>query len=94
MIDMDKPTLLIGDFNFCYLSSSAKPLRDFFLLNDFKQLIKEPTHIDGNIIDQAYMKDCKNNLRTETFMQSKYYSDHRGIDIIVRQGGKNTDLFI
>ena len=94
MIDMDKPTLLIGDFNFCYLSSSAKPLRDFFRLNNFKQLIKEPTHIDGNIIDQAYMKDCKNNLRTETFMQSKYYSDHRGIDIIVRQGGKNTDLFI
>ena len=55
----------------------------------FKQLIKEPTHIDGNIIDQAYLKDCKDSLRTKNFIHSKYFSDHRGINIIIKQGDIN-----
>ena len=89
MIDKEKPTLLIGDFNFCYHSSSAKLLKDFFKSKQFKQLIKEPTHIDGNIIDQAYLKDCKDGLRTKNFIHSKYFSDHRGINIIIKQGDIN-----
>ena len=86
---MDKPTLLIGDFNFCYHSLSVKLLKEFFKSMQFKQLIKEPTHIDGNIIDQAYLKDCEDAIRTKNFIHSKYFSDHRGINIMIKQGDIN-----
>ena len=86
MINLGRPTLIIGDFNYCYLSTNTNLLRDFLNLQDFKQLIQEPTHIDGNIIDQAYLRDCDNTFRLETFLHSKYYSDHRGLAIIIKQG--------
>ena len=91
MIDLERQTLIIGDFNFCYLSSMAKSLRDFLNFNKFIQLIREPTHIEGNTIDQAYFREGNNrSWELKNFIHSKYYSDHRGIAVIITQGNINT----
>ena len=86
LIDFWRPTIIIGDFNYCYNSPSTNPLREFLNIHDFKQLIKEPTHIDGNIIDQIHLRDCEDTLMIENFLHSKYYTDHRGVAIVIKQG--------
>ena len=42
----------------------------------------KPTHIEGHVLDQAYLRDTKNMLDITVESQSKYYSDHKGIAII------------
>ena len=80
------PLLVIGDFNFPYLEEGANCTQQFFKANKYSQLIREPTHIEGNILDQAYFRDEMALLEITAETQTKYYTDHRGIAVIVKQG--------
>ena len=62
--------------------------KQFFINQNYSQLIIEPTHIEGNIIDQAYVKDESGLLEITAEIQTKYYTDHRGIALIVKHGEK------
>ena len=86
MKSQDKPQLVVGDFNFSYLDSSSNPTKQFLEAQHFSQLITEPTHIEGNILDQAYFKDIDGLLECATEVHSKYYTDHKGLAITVKQG--------
>ena len=87
LITNDKPTLIIGDFNFCY-KEQATPTKKYLLENNLVQLIKEPTHIGGHILDQAYLKDDMKSIESCIEIDSKYYSDHRGLSVTLREKGK------
>ena len=62
MIEMGEPQLLVGDFNFCYLHASSNATGKYLRQSNFKQLINEPTHIEGNLIDQAHFRDTTENF--------------------------------
>ena len=49
-------------------------------------MINEQTHIEGHLLDQAYIKDSGNTITWKTEVQSKYYSDHKGLAIIIKKG--------
>ena len=76
LINTNKTTLIIGDFNFCYFKNRnevSKYLED----TQFHQLINEATHIEGGTLDHAYYRiigEQKEYPRTE--VTSVYYSDH------------------
>ena len=78
------PQMIIGDFNFCYHenNSTLKYLHN----NNFNQLIQEPTHIEGNLLDQAHVRDVKRKFKYLVEVQSKYYSDHKGLSIVIEKG--------
>ena len=59
LMDREKPLLIIGDFNFCFLSDSSNLVTNYLNANSFLQLVEEPTHIEGNLIDQAHLRDIK-----------------------------------
>ena len=80
------PLLVIGDFNFPYLEEGTNSTQQFFTENNYSQLIGEPTHIEGNILDQAYFRDETGLLEISAEIQTKYYTDHRGIAVIVKPG--------
>ena len=82
------PQLVIGDFNFHYLEEEANSTKKFFIEENYSQLIMKPTHIEGNILDQAYVKDETGLLRCTAEIQTKYYTDHRGIVVTVEYGEK------
>ena len=82
------PQLVIGDFNSHYLEEGANSIKQFFSKENYSQLIMEPTHIEGNILDQAYVKDESKLLKFTAEIQTKYYTDHRGIAITVENGEK------
>ena len=86
MTNIDKPQLVVGDFNFCFLRNSSNSTKSYFHEENFAQLIREPTHIDGHLIDQAYLRDTSGKLRCTVELQSKYYTDHMGLAIIVMKG--------
>ena len=81
----EKPLLVIGDFNFCFINEAPIFLKNFFNENSFSQLVKEPTHIEGNLLDQAHMRDTNGMLKCSIELQRKYYTDHKGIALIIKR---------
>ena len=57
-------------------------------------MIDEPTHIEGHLLDQAYLKDENDTLQCTIELQSKYYTDHKGLAITINQDwkGKNQKI--
>ena len=80
-----RPLIVIGDFNFCYLTTKTNQSKHFFSRKQFRQMIKEPTHIEGHLLDHAYIRDCDDTLRWSAEVHSKYYTDHKGLAIIIKQ---------
>ena len=48
----------------------------------------KPTHIEGHLLDHAYLRDTKEMIDITVGTQSKYYSDHKAITIIAEKKGK------
>ena len=78
-----RSTLIIGDINFCYLDHPCNTTRKYLENQNYSQLIHEPTHIEGHILDQAYLKG---NVEAIAATHSKYYTDHKGLAILIRKG--------
>jgi exonuclease III len=85
LTNREKPQLVIGDFNFCYLTHTSNATRNYLLGDSFTQLIEEPTHIDGHLLDQAYLRDMDRVLDCTVEVQSKYYTDHKGLAIVIKK---------
>ena len=80
-----KPVLVLGDFNFCFFSNKNSRMKQHLEAKNFSQLIREPTHIQGHLLDQAYLHDKEGQLRWTAEIHSKYFTDHRGIAIILKK---------
>ena len=80
-----KPLLVIGDMNFCFLTSGMNQTKHFLGSKQFTQIINEPTHIEGHLLDQAYLRDCKGTLKWTVELQSKYFTDHKALAIIIKE---------
>ena len=50
LIDFDKTTLIIGDFNVCPKRKPANEVSSFLSGHKFNQLVTLPTHIDGGAV--------------------------------------------
>ena len=92
MTNKDKPLLILGDFNFCFLDSYLNGTKQFFNKHSFSQLVHEPTHIEGNLLDQALVRDPKKINEYTIELHSKYYTDHKGLAIIIKKKGKLKDM--
>ena len=46
LIDITKPTVVLGDFNICLLKNKKNPVTQFLENVGFNQLVKEATHIE------------------------------------------------
>ena len=80
-----RPLLVVGDFNFCYLKSKYNRAKKHLEAQKFSQLISEPTHIEGHLLDQAYLQDKQAILNVTTEVHSKYYTDHKGLAIMFKK---------
>ena len=84
LIDIRRPTMIMGDFNCCYRENIDNKLVQGLLNLGFKQLVHEPTYIQGRTIDHAYLLDQQQTLRASIERYSPYYSDHDAIGICLR----------
>ena len=87
MVNRDNICLICGDFNIRFQNSPNHTLVNELLKLNFSQLIDQPTHRDGGIIDHLYMYrplEFSDVLITwELFCP--FYSDHHGISIVINK---------
>ena len=70
--------LILGDFNFHYGEKSV--ITEHFHQQGLIQMIKEGSHVQGNIIDQIYVDETKFN-EIKVSKTTWYYCDHLGYTI-------------
>ena len=85
-LDPRKNQLIIGDFNFCCINDSSNATCEYLKRQNFKQLVHEPTHIGGHLLDQAYFRKIGEAVECSLEVHSKYFTDHKGLAIIVKKG--------
>ena len=81
----DMQELIIGDFNYCDLDKASNITKQYLENEEFFPVIQEPTHIEGNLLDQAYLKDVSEILDCSSELYSKYYSDHKMLALTIKK---------
>ena len=82
LIDPNKTTLVVGDFNFCY-KTSQNEFCSFMSKSKFKQLVEAATHIEGGLLDHAYFKCVGDEREATVELCSNYYSDHDTVTVLI-----------
>ena len=67
------------------MDKSSNPTKEYLKEHDIKQLIKVSTHIEGNLLDQANVKDVNKILKYSTETHSKYFTDHKALAVIIKK---------
>ena len=80
LITPDRQTVICGDLNMCYIVNRKNRITKHLETSNFKQIVKEPTHVKGRQIDHFY-----HNFNTEPtiYQYSPYYSDHDAICVTI-----------
>ena len=75
-------TIVVGDFNFDALQCTA-PLYEWLWECGFNQLVKEPTHLEGGALDQAYVSPSILDI-AKYHIHALYFSDHDAVCVTLR----------
>ena len=82
VVDPLRPTILTGDTNIDILKDSGKLFVEFMKHLGFTQLVKNPTHDQGGLLDHVYV--TQDLLERVSVSQTGiYFSDHQLITIKV-----------
>ena len=77
MIDLDRTTLITGDFNVCLRKSKTNTISSALSNCGFSQIQHESTQIMGGQIDHVYWRDPTGNWDIPILERhSPYYTDH------------------
>ena len=80
LIDLEKPTLITGDFNICTVKSPTNGITASLVKMGFHKIFKRATHIAGGHIDHAYWMDRTRNYNLpQVEFYSPYWTDHDAI---------------
>ena len=81
VINPERPTIICGDLNMCFIDNKNSDSISFLMEIGFKQLVQDSTHIKGGHIDQVYVLDLHANIE----LYSPYYTakDHDGLLITI-----------
>ena len=83
LISTKNKTLILGDFNINALCPDQNCILRELENWNFKQLVQNPTHIQGGVIDHCYLS---NNLPLGSIsisQKSVYYTDHDIIEVTI-----------
>ena len=86
LIEKDKPTIIAGDFNLCYVDQKQNLIVKYLENCGFSQLVKEATHLQGGHIDHVYSNHDKTVYDVFVMHYSPYYTcqDHDALLVTLR----------
>ena len=76
IFDPTQETLVVGDLNLCSKSESNHSILRQLKSLGFKQLVREPTHVEGRTIDLVFVYSPVERFEIEVKLESPYFSDH------------------
>ena len=80
--DNQKRIAIIGDTNIDFLEKKHK-LLEFLDHKNFKQIVQEPTHELGGLLDHVYLNPKLMNDKYQIAQRCTYFSDHDVITLFV-----------
>ena len=84
LIDVQKPTLISGDFNICSKKNPKNVVTASLIEKGFKMLIERPTHIEGGHIDHVYWLDRIGRFEIPIVeYYSPYWTDHDALLVTI-----------
>ena len=75
------PCYIVGDFNLNFMHNPQDQLIKKILSNGFKQIVSEPTHIAGSLLDHVYVKRVSQEPKIA--LNFLYYSDHAAVSVFL-----------
>ena len=75
-----KPCFIVGDFNIDYLKDPNNSIIQKISSCDFQQIVEEPTHSAGGLLDHVYVKNSP--WLPDISINFPFYTDHAAIAII------------
>ena len=86
LVEVQKPTIITGDFNFDYWKEKDNLLGQTLTKSGFKQLVTLPTTVLGNCIDHVYInEEMFDNVYENGFdLYYPYYTDHEAVRVILK----------
>ena len=79
LANLTRPIFLVGDFNIDFLKNPNDAIVRKISLNRFKQIVSQPTHSEGGLLDHVYIKRL--NFEIQIVVNFPYYSDHGAISV-------------
>ena len=81
----EKTTVICGDLNINYLKDPMNKVGAELINRGFRQIVKEPTHKEGSLLDHLYFHTPKEDFEiTDIFQHPLYFSDHDAICVQVK----------
>ena len=75
------PNVILGDFNEDFFKAGV--VSNFLTQFKFTQIVTQPTHIRGSLLDHIYLKDdLKNSHLFSTLVKAAHYSDHDPVFVL------------
>ena len=82
LINSGKQTLIVGDFNLCYISDFSNQLFESLRVQGFKQIVKHPTHMEGRLIDLVFTNNLDLDITYQVQQQAQFFTDHDLIEVM------------
>ena len=79
LINPSRQILILGDFNLCYLSERNHPIFKALEEKGFNQIVENPTHIKGRLIDLAFSSSGR--MKFKVYQKAQYFTDHDMLEI-------------
>ena len=83
LVNLKKPTIINGDFNFDYWKDKDNLLGLALKRVGFKQLVTLPTTIRGKCIDHVYINEKM--MKGKYKLYYPYYTDHEAVRVILKK---------
>ena len=81
LVTPGKQTLIVGDFNMCYNADFSHRMFESLRIKGFKQIVKNPTHIEGRLIDLVFINNLDLDITYEVVQQAQFFTDHDLIEV-------------
>ena len=75
-----KPCFIVGDFNVNFLQEPKDPIINKITSNGFKQIVMDPTHIEGGLLDHVYIRRIP--FEPHVYLNFPFYSDHAAVSVV------------
>ena len=86
LVNLNKPTIINGDFNFDYWKDKDNLLAQALRRSGFRQLVTLPTTVRGKCIDHVYINEemVQCVYEDEFKLYYPYYTDHEAVRVILK----------
>ena len=81
MVNINRKTIIFGDFNMNISCDKTSVLYKSMSISGFSQLFKEPTHIQGGIIEHYYVSKNIMVNNVKLIQKPVYYTDHDILEV-------------